>query len=203
MKLVLVRLIVFGGVIAGGWTSLYSQSPEMGAMMALRSQARSIAVEVVARIKPRLGDSSVVGLSVAARIEPMMVENGFLDVLSGAGFRPWLVSPGGPEGSLLAVNVLDQFVRYSTVPSGLFERVVHTTVEARFQDSAAGDVIYLGSFERTRVDTVRQREDPLLYKSQGRQGGSEEISFFEKVAGPVLMITGAFLIIYLFFTVRN
>jgi len=203
VKRVFIRLIVLGGLTAAGWNSTYTQSAEMSAMMVLRSQARSIAEEVVTEIRARLPDTSAVGLNVAARLEPMIVENGFLDVLNSAGFKPWLVPRGETDGSLVQVNVLHQMVRYSAVPSGLFERVVQTTLEARFRDSSAGEVIYLGNYQRSRVDTVLQREDPLIRKSQGRPGEFEELSFFEKVAGPVLMITGAFLIVYLFFTVRN
>jgi hypothetical protein len=33
--------------------------------------------------------------------------------------------------------------------------------------------------------------------------GEEEATLFDRLLGPILMIGGAFLVVYLFFTVRN
>jgi len=188
--------------MAVGWRTAGAQPTETSAVMVLKAQTASIAREVVSEVRSSLPDSDGVLLRVEARAYQTMVENAFVQELSRSLLKP-LLPMRAPTGTpALDVLVLDQSVGYRPIPAGTFERTAKTVVEARFQRGAGADVEYLGTFQRTSTDTVVQREALQVF-GRGTDPSVENASFFDRVAGPVLIITGAFLIVYLFFTVRN
>lgn len=195
--------IALAVLIAGGWCKSQAQSSDQSAFLILRSQVMSIAEAIAARIRPGLVDSTYVRIGVEARTNQMMVENVFLDVFGKAGLKSSLARADMTTGSLVQVHVIDQTVSYAMTASGKFQRGVQTALEARFRVAARDDMMYLGSFQRALTDTVQQPEDLRKYGIPGEGPKGDPNSFFEKVAGPILMIAGTFLIVYLFFTVRN
>ncbi|MCX6142472.1 MAG: hypothetical protein NTZ35_04560, partial [Ignavibacteriales bacterium] len=100
---------------------------------------------------------------------------------------------------VLQVVVLEQGVRYVGLSTGEYRREVRTTIEAREVPRDSSAMKYVGTFSRSDIDTVAFREEggivPLARDS--------ERTLFDKLVGPVLLIGGAFLVVYLFFTVRN
>ncbi|MEK6757284.1 MAG: hypothetical protein AABZ02_14115 [Bacteroidota bacterium] len=197
------RFIALGVLIAVGSCGSQAQSSDQSAFLILRSQVTSIAENIAARIRPGLVDSTYIRVGVEARTNQMMVENVFLDVFGKAGLKSSLARADMATGSLVQVHVIDQMVSYAATASGKFQRSVQTVLEARFRAAARDDMMYLGSFQRALTDTVQQPEDLRKYGIAGKSPTGDTNSFFEKVAGPILMIAGAFLIVYLFFTVRN
>jgi hypothetical protein len=97
------------------------------------------------------------------------------------------------------VTVLEQGVRYVGLSTGEYRREVRTSIEARDVPHDSSSMQYLGISTRVDVDTVAFREEVgLLLPAR-----ESERTLFDKLVGPVLLIGGAFLVVYLFFTVRN
>jgi hypothetical protein len=179
-----------------------AQSMETSALLVLRAQTASIARDVVRQVKSSLPDSARVVVRVESKTNQTMVENAFVETLSRSLLKPLLPVSAPPGVPAIDVLVLAQSVDYREIPAGAFERTVKTILEARFQPADGADIEYLGSFQRTSADTVAQRDDVQAIR-RSPERVPENASFFDRIAGPVLIITGAFLVIYLFFTVRN
>ena len=202
MRRHLTRLITLGMLIATGWCRSQTQALDQSAFLILRAQATSIAADIAEKIRPRLVDSASVRVSVEARTNQMMVENVFLEILDKSGLKSSL-GRTDITSAVVQVHVIDQSLSYAATNSGTFQRTIQTILEARFQLPAISDTTYLGSFQRSSIDTVQHREEPRTYGLHGEGPRSGTSSFFERIAGPILMIAGTFLIVYLFFTVRN
>jgi hypothetical protein len=194
--------IVAAVLMVLGWRTARAQLSETNARVILRAQTAGIAQDVAKKIGRSLSDSVRVVVRVEAPANQMMVENVFVETLSRSFLRPLLPNSAPPGVPAIDVLVLAQSVDYREIPAGAFERTVRTILEARFQPEGGADVKYLGTFERATADTVAHRDEAQVF---GRRLGPslESASFFDKIAGPVLIITGAFLVVYLFFTVRN
>jgi hypothetical protein len=194
------RIVLATGLLfAASPARLSGQTSGLGASLVLRSQAASVAEEAVSRLGNSLNGIDRVGLVVEGGSAPLFVENAFLDFLNRRGVH--MVLTGGPASpkEVIQVSVLDQSVRYSSLPSGEFRREVQTAVEARRAFADSSSMEYLGLFKKLDIDTVAFREE-IGMTAVGREG---ERSLFDRLLGPVLLIGGAFLIVYLFFTVRN
>jgi hypothetical protein len=189
-------------LLVSAWGSARAQSLETNAVMILRAQATSIAQDVVGKLGSSLPDSGRVVVRVESHANKTMIENAFLETLNRSVLKPLLPMNAPPGVPALDVLVLDQSVSYREIGTGAFERTVKTNLEARFQPEGNSSVEYLGLYRRATADTVAHRDDLQVFGSD-RESPTGEASFFDKIAAPVLMITGAFLIVYLFFTVRN
>ena len=193
------RIITLGISLAVLPVVLSSQTNGLSATIVLRTQASSIAEEATARLGQSLAGVDQIGVMVEGGTARLLVENAFLDILGRRGIRTVLTSGGGKIKSLLQVTVLDQSVRYSILPSGEYRRDVETAIEARRSSNDSSAVEYLGLFKRQDVDSVAFREEG----AQSMPVNEGERTLFDRLLGPVLLIGGAFLIVYLFFTVRN
>jgi hypothetical protein len=190
---------VLGFLLAVSHMNLSAQTSGLSATIVLRTQASSIADEATARLGQSITGIDQIGVMVEGGTARPLVENAFLDLLGRRGLHAILTNSQGAVRNLLQVTVLDQSVRYSILSTGEYRRDVQTAIEARrsFHDSSA--VEYLGLFKRQDVDTVAFREDVGLSGPAGDGGRT----LFDRLLGPVILIGGAFLIVYLFFTVRN
>lgn len=183
--------------------SVYAQPSEVASTVVLKTQVASIAEEIVTKNKIVFGDSITVELKIEGGLHQTLTENAFTDALNRLGCRVMVgTKETRPTNSLQAL-VLEQNVRYSEKTASGFERKTRTVLEARYQRGADGGVQYLGVFTRESVDTVLQRDELALPALNHESSKENSVSFFDRIAGPALIITGAFLIVYLFFTVRN
>jgi hypothetical protein len=176
-----------------------AQSSGLGSAFVLRTQATGVAEETIAHLGQSIADGDQVGIFVEGGSSRSLVENAFLDLLARRGFRAHLVGAQKAPHNILQVTVLDQSVRYSGLSTGDYRREVQTAIEARRYGPDSASTEYIGLFKRQNVDTVAFREDTGL----ARQGVEQERSLFDRLVGPVLLIGGVFLVVYLFFTVRN
>lgn len=183
--------------------SAYAQPSDIASSVVLKNQAMSIAEEIVAKNKIVFGDSSAVGLFVEDSPRQTLTENVFTDALSRLGYRVLIGAKETRTTNAIQVLVLEQSVRYSEKTAGGFERKTRTVMEARYQGGADDAVHYLGLFTRENIDTVLQRDELALPAFNPESSKENSSSFFDRIVGPALIITGAFLIVYLFFTVRN
>jgi hypothetical protein len=188
----IVGLIISLDVHAQGTPDQFSS-----ALTVLHRQALSIMGEVLSRIVP--APAGMVSVSVEQASFPLAVENAALQVLQENHVA---VVPGADSAAVLRLLVLDQSVRYDQLVGGLFERTILTRLEARWEDRAGGGWRYLGEFERSEKDTARNAERPVVTGSAAHDT-SQVSSGWERIVTPVVVLGGAVLIIYLFFTVRS
>jgi len=179
--------------------NLEAQTSGLSGTLILRSQAASIAEETFVRLSRTLSGVDQIGVSVEGGATRTLVENAFLDLFARKGIHASLQSQPVASTHHVQLTVLDQSIRYTAMASGDYRREVQTAIEARRTSSDSMSVDYLGLFKRQDVDTVSFREDG------GTLGAARETerTLFDRLLGPVLLIGGAFLIVYLFFTVRN
>jgi len=183
-------------IMAGG---VQAQTGEMSAALVLRAQAASIADESLKKIEQLDKGIDNLGIVVAGGTAKALIENAFIDLLGRKGVRVSLQSsPLGPKQTLELV-VLDQSVRYAGLANGSYRREIQTAIDARRTSNDTSKAEYLGLFRRQNIDTVAFREDAGM----ASDASSADRTLFDKLVGPILMIGGAFLIVYLFFTVRN
>lgn len=175
------------------------ESGDSSALSVLRSQAGSISVDVLKAIGPTY--PLELQLAVEEAVLPSVVENAFLETFTQRGIRIGESGLSGDGESRLTVLVLDQRAVFVSLESGSYERTVRTVLEGRFAPGEGAPLRYLGSFERTTVDTVRDQES-LPWVRQDLETGQES-STFSKILAPLVIISGAALIVYLFFAVRS
>lgn len=169
------------------------------ALSVLRSQAGSISVDMLKAIGPTYPLELQLVIEEAAL--PSVVENAFLETFNQRGIRIGRSELFGDGDNRLTVLVLEQRALFDSLESGLYRRTVRTVLEGRFAPAGGAALRYLGSFERMAVDTVRDR-DALPWARQDVTAGQES-STFSKIIAPLVIISGAALIIYLFFAVRS
>jgi len=164
-------------------------------VVVIRRQLQSIADEVVGRLNAEEGQT--VGLDVESPRYRGLVENAFVDALQRRHLSA-TSSDVDRAKAWLHVYLLEQHVGYAETNAGLFERSSRTVVEVRTQHGETED---LRRLERTTVDstTVRESENEV-----GRSMAEEDApSFLDRTLLPVVIIAGAMVIVYLFFTVRS
>ncbi|MBI3110096.1 MAG: hypothetical protein HYZ01_00850 [Ignavibacteriales bacterium] len=185
-----LSLVLVGRVQAQGSDSVLS---------VVRTQLRSMGNDIGRAIKEKVPAPATLGLQVEASSGKTMLENALIEAISGAGYV--LRLPGKEHITpALHVLMLNHTVGHRELQGAGFERSIRSELEARLEGKD-GNVMYLGSFSAVTLDTVMQR-GPVVLPVMETPADSTP-SLLEKIAGPVFLITGAFLIIYLFFTVRS
>jgi len=179
--------------------ALQAQTVRMSGMLVLRSQAGGVAEEAVGKLAASMKGLDQIGLNVEGGIARALMENAFLELLNRQGIRTSLQRGPGAEKRILQVTILEQAVRYVGLSSGEYRREVRTSIEARHMLPDTSFMQYVGAFHRVDIDTVAFREEVGIWPV-ARDG---DRTLFDKLVGPVLLIGGAFLVVYLFFTVRN
>lgn len=167
-------------------------------MLVLRSQAESIVEEAWPQLTDSLNAPRAIGVSVEGANAKRIVENAVLEFMDRSGIRGH-VGHQSDQGEVLVVTVLEQIAGFTPLENGSSRRELRTAIEFRRTSVGSGRVLTAGPLRRSVIDTVRVRDDETLAELRI----NEEQSFVEKVLGPVVLIGGVFLVIYLFFTVRN
>lgn len=187
----------FAGFLAA--SGVQAQSAKMSGALVLRLQAGSVAEEALAKLGTSLKGVDQLVLYVEGGNTRTLIENAFLELLSRQGIRASLHLDQAGSNRILHIVAIEQAVRYDALSSGEYRREVRTTIETRdiLRDSSV--TRYGGLCSRSEIDTVAFREDVGLLPV----GRDSERTLFDKLLGPVLLIGGAFLVVYLFFTVRN
>ena len=185
-----LSLVLVGRVQAQGSDSVLS---------VVRTQLRSMGNDIGRAIKEKVPAPATLELQVEASSGKTMLENALIEAISEAGY---VLRLPGKEHTTPALHVLmlNQTVGHRELQGAGFERSIRSELEARLEGKD-GNVMYLGSFSAVTLDTVMQRGPVVLPVMETRTDSTP--SLLEKIAGPVFLITGAFLIIYLFFTVRS
>ncbi len=166
-----------------------------GSLVVFREQAQRIADEVLQQV--RFEAETAVSLRVSGGAYPFIVENAFLAALEAKGLA---VSLASDHPLLIEVFLLTQNIGYEEHPRDGWKRAVTTVCEVRLQSPRKGEARYLGMFEKTDRDVVDQRE---AVAHTTNSDAEKEASVIERIVTPVVLIVGAVIVVYLFFTVRN
>ena len=164
-----------------------------------RQQAGEIGSDVLRAMSDRVPVS--VALVVEEAPLQRIVENGFLEALSGRGVAVRDAGTSVDPSNTLRVLVLEQSAAFDSLGPNEYRRTVRTALEARLEVGLGAPIRYLGTFERTSVDTAQSPE--LVEWIQTGSAPDEEESTFSRIVAPLVIIGGAALIVYLFFAVRS
>lgn len=198
VQLPLVAVLL--ATVLGGERICAQEFQPVSIPMAFRMHFQSLAGEVVEKLKLKPG--SRIGIVVEARRSTTMVENAFIQELGGKGFRSFVKPAPDSTDMVLSLCVLTEQVRFDDVIGRGFLRTVSIDVEARVMDAGQKSAAIVGTFHRLSRDTVTQKDDGLAFPN-GSTREQEESSTLQKLIGPLVVLTGGILVVYLFFTVRS
>jgi len=162
----------------------------------VREQLKSIALEVVSKVT--LDPKYPVAFQVEGDGSRLLVENTFIEVLHGQNYSTILRSHSS-DYQTLSVYILEITVSAKQRDSQLFERSCQTTLEVRMVSGTDHQVQFIDTFRRESLDTVDTYPSFPFY-SQHRD---DEDSVSQRILTPFILIGGAILVVYLFFTVRS
>lgn len=174
--------------------------PQVSTPMVFRMHFQSLAGEVAEKLKPKPGCR--IGIVVESERSATMVENAFIQELGGKGCRTFVKPAPDSADLMLSLSVLTEQVRFDEIGSSGFLRTVSVDIEARVMDAGQKSAEIVGTFHRFSRDTVTQRDEGRAFPN-GSSREPEELSTFQKLIGPLVVLTGGILVVYLFFTVRS
>jgi len=196
-----IRLVVC--VVALGTSAGLASSQEVShpsTAMVIRQQLGSIAQEVVGRLQSPAG--SAVAITVSSQADRELAENAFVESVQDRGLRPYLNSAHDSAGTLLKIVILDSRALFTEIKNHAYRRTVRTELEARAGRSDGDSLVYLGKFHRTLSDTV-SANDTEARTSLRAISNDEDATFFQRLAGPLIVLASGIVVVYLFFTVRS
>jgi hypothetical protein len=174
-----------------------SDSVGVSPTFVIRSQLQRIADEVVQ--KANLDTASSIAVFVEGEGWRSLAENAFIESLQEKGYRTLLGMGNSSPGQSLQIYLLDTEIKLREIHPGLSERSVRTTLEARKLTGPDRNVDLIGTFYRQSLDTA-MIFPALEFRAEQKD---EKTGTLQKLLTPVIVISGAVLIIYLFFTVRS
>lgn len=182
--------------------------PCFGTAQELASQTvlgvfRQQAGEIGSDVLRAMSDAVPVSVAIVVEDAPLqrVVENGLLEALSGRGVSVRDAGTSADPSNTLRVLVLEQSAAFDSLGLNEYRRTVRTALEARLEVGLESPIRYLGTFERTFVDTVRSAE--ALEWIQTTSAVDDDGSTFSRIVAPLVIIGSAALIVYLFFSVRS
>jgi len=162
----------------------------------VRSQVQSIAEEIVDHAQLDL--KGRVAVSVEGDGPRSLVENAVCQALQKRN-GTCLLGAGAVLDQKLQLILLGVDIQVRQQETGWRERKIVTTLDARIVRGGEQAVQWLGTLSRETKDTAQVF--PSLQLSSFQK--SDESSAMQRLLTPLIVLGGAFLIIYLFFTVRS
>jgi hypothetical protein len=193
MAFTVVLLMIFAGLPA---MSMPIDSAGVSSTMVVRKQLHQIAMDVV--------DSAHIDMNrqVAVVVEGdgprMLAENALIEALQNRHCMAVVIDTTSVSQILYAF-VFRTSVKLHPVDDKYSERNTQTVLEARVVNGADRRAQMLGSFYRETNDTAQVYASPEFPDVQK----NEEDSIFQRMMTPFIIIGGAIVIVYLFFTVRS
>jgi len=193
-------LIAVSMMTVAAWVQASAQATGVASVLTVfRAQAGSISSDVLMAI----GEPFPVAVRLSVEEAPLasVVEYAFLETCAERGITVRTAASTTENSNHVRILVLEQRAAFDSLDSGVYLRTVRTTCEGRFSPGDGGAVRYLGLFEQTTTDSVESRE-PMPW-TRVETIPEEEPSVFSKALAPLVIISGAALIVYLFFAVRS
>lgn len=191
---------VLMATLLGGGRVCAQELQHVSTPMVFRKHFQSLAGEVAEKLKLKPGCR--IGIVVDAQRSATMVENAFIQELSRKGCRTFVNQAPDSTDMLLSLSVLTEYVRFDDVISQGFLRTVSIDLEARVTDAGQKSAEIVGTFHRLSRDTATQKDEGLAFRNDLTRE-PEESSILQKLIGPLVVLTGGILVVYLFFTVRS
>jgi hypothetical protein len=173
-----------------------SDSLAVGTAWVIRSQLQSIANEVVEQAK--FDSAGQVVLWVEGEEPRSLAANAFIETLQKRGYTTVLHEETS-KGQALHVFLLRTDCKIQKLDAKYFEREIHIALEARTTIGTDRKVRFLGVCHRESKDTAQVF--PSVQVSGVRVVDEENL--IQQVLTPIILISGAVLIVYLLFTVRS
>ena len=188
-----LQTALFFGVLS---ISRASDSIGVTSASVIRLQLQSIADVVIdqAKLDPKVR----VTLWVEGEGLRSLAENAFVETLQKRSYTSML-SAGKTSEQTLHVFLLSTDVKVRAVDEKYSERNINIALEARTILGAEREVHLLGTFHRETKDTAQIF--PSLQLSV--LPANEEESVMQRLLTPLIIISGAVLIVFLLFTVRS
>ena len=162
----------------------------------VRSQLRSIANEVV--------DSAAfdvhgrVAVQVEGEGQRMLAENAFIEVLQKRSFVS-VIADTAFTNQVLSIFVFQPDIKVRELDAKTSERTIRTMLEARMLKGTNHELRLLGIFQRDVKDTARVFSDGVIPVVPQ----NENTGVLQRMLTPFIVVGGAIIIVYLFFTVRS
>ena len=186
-------MMLFFGSVA---ISRADDSTGVSSISVVRSQLQSIANEVVDQAK--LDPQGRVGVLVEGEGPRSLVENAFIKELQKRSYKSILGSDAEVKQTV-HVFLLGIDIKVQGLDTKLSERNICTDLEVRTVTGMEHEVRVLGTFHREAKDTAQVfPSDQLSAVPKDDRSG-----VVQRILTPLIVITGVFLIVYLFFTVRS
>jgi hypothetical protein len=189
-----VLLLLF---LAGSNTwSFPNDSARVNSTSIVRSQLQSIADEVMASVD--FDGKERVAVMVEGDGPKMLTENAFIEALQKRKYS-LIVFDTASTNQILHVFVFSPEIKIHDVDGKFSVRNIQTIVEARKIKGADHGVRILGAFQRETKDTT----DVFSAGSLAGTQKDNDTGLFQRMVTPFVVLGGAIVIVYLFFTVRS
>jgi hypothetical protein len=162
----------------------------------VRAQLQSIADEVID--SARFDVQARVAVFVEGEGSRTLTENAFIEALQKRKHSS-IVMDTASVHQLLRVYILSNEIKVRELNASVSERITRTTLEARMAAGAEHNVRMLGTFLRETIDTVQAPALGLIPAVRN----NDENGILQRMLTPLIVVGGAVLIVYLFFTVRS
>jgi hypothetical protein len=162
----------------------------------VRSQLQSIADEVVDSAK--FDVKGRVAVLVEGEGPRTLAENAFIEVLQKRNYTSVVIDTASTN-QMLQVFLLNTEITAKELNAKVSERNIRTTLEARTVKGVEREVRILGTFLRETKDTAQVFTAGMLPATQK----SDENGILQRMLTPFIVVGGAIVIVYLFFTVRS
>ena len=162
----------------------------------IRTQLQSIADEVVDSVQFTINER--VAVFVEGEGLRMLTENAFIEALQKRHY-PSVVIDTASIHQIIQVFIFNAEIKVRELNAKYSERIIGTTLEARVVQGAERQVRMLGTFHRETKDTASVFVSGLLPAVRK----NDESGFLQRMLTPFIIVGGAVVIVYLFFTVRS
>jgi hypothetical protein len=176
--------------------SFASDSIGVNSTSVIRSQLQSIADEVVDSAKFDIKER--VAVLVEGEGQRVLAENAFIEALQKRNFDSVVIDTVSIN-QILQVFLLNTEIKVRELDAKLSARIIRTTLEARMVKGPKREVRILGTFYREIKDTAQVFMAGSLPEVQKNDGNG----ILQRMLTPFIVVGGAIVIVYLFFTVRS
>jgi hypothetical protein len=173
-----------------------SDSIGVASASVIRVQLQSIADEVINQAK--LDPKGRVALWVEGEGPRSLAENAFVETLQKRSYTS-VLNAGKTSDQTLHVFLLSTDIKVRTVDEKYSERNISIALEVRTVLGTEREVHLLGAFHREAKDTAQVFPSLQLLMLPA----NEEESVIQRLLTPLIILSGAVLIVFLLFTVRS
>jgi hypothetical protein len=189
-----ISFILLTALLFGMLSVSYARdSVAVSSAYVIRLQLQNIADEAVDQAK--LDSKVQVTLLVEGEGPRTLAENAFIETLQKRGYSS-VISTGKTSEQTLHVFLLSTDIKVRAVDEKYSERNINTAVEVRTVLGMDRKTLLLGNFHREGKDTAQ------VFPSV-QTPTTEEESVMQQLLSPLIIISGAFIVVYLFYSLRS